>query len=690
MSTCAPALHSGDTRAPYADGAAGHEQSLQLIARKIREGRVSRAVLGWAGNALHGAGLDGRGMGPIIRKQTQAILDAYRNQTVYTPDPIGSELIQSAEATLCLAKDLCVRRADCFPEGNLLLRDDYELIPIEEIRIGDNIWGFDKWTRVDGKVFKGPLSVDAVQMNNGSTMYLTPDHKVYVGKCAHNRGPECSTCNLGKHRDHFERVTISDLQESDALLQPSRIDLGVGTPDPDRAYVEGLAIADGWTSFGGRPSLSAFFIAGKDGHRKESQKLEVKAICERLGVATRMHRRYIAIKDSEWALRVHRFGSRARFKRVETLNLGEAAAAATIRGLMADSTANTHGTGRTYSTTSHHLMVQVRVLHRMFGVSTGVKMLTPEQHGGAGKHPMWRLQIRSKGSRAEKMLGVLDIERKVARLSCWDITTSDHYVYLPEHDVTVSNCDDGVVAVGSALLGIGIPTMVVKEDYPSQNGKTPQSHVLLYSRDESGDWFSIDPSTRSAVGVVNAPRNTTRTWVNPMEDAPVEIVGIGRHFSETIEIVGIGAPPTIPGTWTNIADNSVKAGLRYAVGVVVNPNWTLDDVTKFFNNDWLIEQLGQRTEFPTINAWIMIGLSRKTQTLNDTPDAHYSAVLQEAAPPVEPAPATNPLATKLPPVPAPSVGIGDVLMWSVGIAAVGGLGYGAYEWNKKHKKRLRR
>ena len=35
-----------------------------------------------------------------------------------------------------------------------------------------------------------------------------------------------------------------------------------------------------------------------------------------------------------------------------------------------------------------------------------------------------------------------EIEHDVAERPCYDIQTSDHYVYLPEHDVTVSNCED--------------------------------------------------------------------------------------------------------------------------------------------------------------------------------------------------------------------------------------------------------
>lgn len=37
---------------------------------------------------------------------------------------------------------------------------------------------------------------------------------------------------------------------------------------------------------------------------------------------------------------------------------------------------------------------------------------------------------------------VSNITRNVQTAECWDLTTDDHKVYLPEADVTVSNCDD--------------------------------------------------------------------------------------------------------------------------------------------------------------------------------------------------------------------------------------------------------
>jgi len=333
---------------------------------------------------------------------------------------------------------------DCFPAGTLLLRDDYELVPIEAVRVGDRIWGRDAWTTVEASVYKGLLSVDAVEMNNGAVVQLTGDHHVFVARCdqhtnrdlEHGRG--CS-CRLSERR--VERVRLRELREYDVLVTPERVAFGGrGDVDPDRAYVEGLYVADGWLD-----KNSEFSISGQDGYPKEAQKREVQAICERLGVPTRWYRKSIAVKDGDWTLRTHGMGRLARNKRVLSLDLGEAAAAATLRGIMADSNLGSGGNangGWTFSTSSRVLATQARVLLKMLGRSAHSRCYAVEEHQGLGQHPVWRVGVRDPRGKSEKLLRVREVERDVAELPCYDIQTSDHYVYLPEHDVTVSNCED--------------------------------------------------------------------------------------------------------------------------------------------------------------------------------------------------------------------------------------------------------
>lgn len=500
-------------------GAASLRRSVQEVVNQTLAGvnnvENARLARGWLGQVLIAAGRP-----RTVRQQTQVLKDALRNQTMYLADPVHMEWVQTATRTLCLKPGQCNPVGDCIPEGTLLLRDDYELVPIEKIKPGERIWGRDRWTTVQATKFKGKLQVDAIEMNNGSTVYLTGDHKVFVGRCRHGKGSECPTCIPAHRQESFDRIKVSDLGEQEVLLQPERIAFGEGTPDPDRLYMEGLALADGWV----RDNCKCFYVAGRDGMRKEAQKHEVKAICDKLGIETRWHKRYIVVYDEVWAMRLAQLGERARFKHLETINLSEASAEAALRGLMADSTPNSNGQGgRTYSTTSPVMMLQVRLLHRMFGRSTSYKMLTPEQHGGAGKHPLWRVGVRQPSEgRASKTLMVRSIERAVKKVPCWDIETEDHYVYLAEHDVTVSNCDDLSTALATVTILAGIPTQFVEQHFDG----AAQDHILIAVQDESGTWLKVDPSTDWPVG--RSATATKETWIDPLQDVAPQLVGLGR------------------------------------------------------------------------------------------------------------------------------------------------------------------
>jgi hypothetical protein len=439
-------------RREHPPGAKGAKVSLEACAERVRADYMDELVVAFARRTLAEAGAP-----RDVRRKSQVLLDVLRKRAPYVLDPTNGEYIASARLILCLdstQKDLCHAGGDCFPQGTLLLRDDFELVPIEEIRVGDRIWGNEKWTRVEGKKFKGPLKVDAIEMNNGSTVCLTGDHKVYVAKCAHGER-SCLQCHGAEKLLSYERIDVHSLAEGDTLLRPDRISFGSLRPDPDRLYVEALALADGWANDPGTGRIRDFRIAGRDV-----------------------------------------LGERARFKHLETINLDEAAAAAALRGIMADSTQNTRSSSRTYSTTSRTLMIQCRVLYRMFGISTGVSFFTPERHGGAGKHPMWRLGTRARSedsSRAEWSLKVRSIHRSTRMAPCWDIQTEDHYVYLPEHDVTVSNCDELASTFCSLAMATGIDAVLVAQSF--SNSRVP-THVLAAVFDPSTEtWLKVDPSS---------------------------------------------------------------------------------------------------------------------------------------------------------------------------------------------------
>jgi hypothetical protein len=137
--------------------------------------------------------------------------------------------------------------------------------------------------------------------------------------------------------------------------------------------------------------------------------------------------------------------------------------------------------------------------------------------------------------RQEGPLRVVSIDRAVRRVPCWDISTSDHYVYLPEHDVTVSNCDDMCILLGSMLLSVGIPVNVVKQRW----GLTDQEHVLIEAQDDSGRWIPLDPST-------NVPSGSKTYSSDEFRLDPSNPSMIGLTGSPEAQFVSIGATPGFP------------------------------------------------------------------------------------------------------------------------------------------------
>ena len=357
----------------------------------------------------------------------------YRAGVRYQEEPQNWEL----EHFDCIPVVYGRKWGDCFPRGTLLLTDSFDLVPIELIEPGVRVWGYDKWVTVEAWAEKGTKTLDAVHLNNGSTMLLTPNHDVAVWDCPKHpstwiwdtsRSDPCR-CELSG----IVKRKVSDITPSMVLAQPERLPFGHGDEDPDLSYLKGLYLSDGWGED------YRFAISGKDGHPKEAQKLAVQSICKKLGVDTRWHGRYIAVNDRPLAQLMGAMGHRAYDKHALTLNLREAQAQALLKGIMADSGSNTSG-GRTFTTTSRVLATQARVLLRMFGHDTSYRYV-PE-HGGLGTHPVHRLGIREPQAKGGKLLRVKEISRSISEAPCYDIQTEDNRVYLPEHDVTVHQCDD--------------------------------------------------------------------------------------------------------------------------------------------------------------------------------------------------------------------------------------------------------
>jgi len=264
------------------------------------------------------------------------------------------------------------------------------------------------------------------------------------------------------------------------------------------------------------------------------------------------------------------------------------------------------------------------------------------------------------------------------------------------------DCDDMVVLLCCLLLAVGVTCQIVKEDYGKDaRGNDIQSHVLVGVQDEKGEWFYADPSTLGALETFRDCKN--REWIDPMDGAQVEIVGIGRPYVMEPARAGLGATGSvqIPGQWTPTQDNAVTAGLRYAWGVIAPPTlgWTAATVAAFYAGPSPAANLGlgvigaPSTTGPTFlveqvipgstnSSWVLIGIARSTGTVPATETAvnvSVAAVLAEV-PPITQTPITPTGPTTLaPPAPYNAIGLSTVLLWGLGAAAAGGIAWQLYK-----------
>lgn len=419
-------------------------------------------------------------------------------ETVSDPERLVTEIAQYGQAT-----------CDCFPEGTLVLKKRNEVVPIESLSVGDVIWGKNDWSMVEGVLYKGLLAVDALHLNNGSPVLLTPDHHVYRMECRHQGGERSKPCSCPLEERNEVRVRVSEVEKGDVLSMPQRIPFGEEEVDPDRAVVEGLYLSDGWCHQGNH----SFSISGQDGAPKEQQKRIVESACKRLGIDTTWYRKSINVRSSPWARELHHLGTHAPEKRMVHLNLGEASAAQYLRGIMADSGANTNGAGRTFTTTSRLLAIQTRLLHKMFGATCYRSYI--EDHGGLGRNPIYRLNVRGKRAdgKQEKLLRVKRIDRQVAELPVWDVQTSDHRVYLAEYDVTVSQCDDIATLMATMLRQCGREPEFVTVGFGKPN---KYSHVFVRVKEpRTGKWIVCDPVAGTKEASMLAKVTTWKAWRIP-------------------------------------------------------------------------------------------------------------------------------------------------------------------------------
>jgi len=203
-------------RRPYTIGAPGVRMTLERMGQMIREGAISPAMRQFAEGVVRAAGV---GVNDALtdKRAAQIMLDYVRAHVRYRPDPSMVEYVQSGAVSLCVpGASMCIPVGDCFPEGTLVLRTENlgakgnfsRQVPIERLKVDDEIWGLNSWTKVEAIVSKGVLEVDEIDLleTTGklvSTIRLTSGHYVYV------------------HRDNGEeRIRVWELVMGDLMSRP--------------------------------------------------------------------------------------------------------------------------------------------------------------------------------------------------------------------------------------------------------------------------------------------------------------------------------------------------------------------------------------------------------------------------------------------------------------------------------------
>ncbi len=439
-------------------GDAGTKKTVEAMKRVIASGMIDPRVREQAINIIRSCKVKD------VACEAKQIFFFVRDTIRWTRDVWNKETVQSVPRTLKWGA------GDCLPSGTLLLRSDYKFVPIADIQVGEWILGHDGWTPVLAKIHKGKKAVLSFELTNKCLLRATPNHRVFI-------------------MDEATPVEVraGELKDGDILRTPDRVPVGQKELDPDIAYVEGLYVADGWSD------NYRFCISGKDGHPKRAQKEAVATICARRGVKTRWHPRYIAVNDSEWTTALAGCGTHTVEKRC---NLGYdlESSSRLLEGLQADSGVTRTGT-RVFSTISHELALQIRLLLRMVrGSSCSIRLV--EKHGGLGKHPIYRVTERCASKTAPRRLFVKSCLPEVQE-DTYDVTTGSGTIYLPESDTVVHNCDDKTSVLIALLYSVGIGPCRIKVIAADDTRKHDFSHVYAQLM-VNGSWMNMDPSPPGA------------------------------------------------------------------------------------------------------------------------------------------------------------------------------------------------
>lgn len=140
-------------------------------------------------------------------------------------------------------------------------------------------------------------------------------------------------------------------------------------------------------------------------------------------------------------------------------------------------------------------------------LEAGMTMLRParEEWGKPERVRLIDPQWAPFDGRNELPNGVLAVERDVGHVACVDIETDDHYVYLPEPDVYVSQCDNLAAWRAAELRQAGIPARA-KMTVSGSSGKGTTYHAIVLWPPVPGTPYETDEDPSLLLGMSQPAR----------------------------------------------------------------------------------------------------------------------------------------------------------------------------------------
>jgi len=206
-----------------------------------------------------------------------------------------------------------------------------------------------------------------------------------------------------------------------------------------------------------------------------------------------------------------------------------------IEGLAADAGRAETGNSESslvYSTTSRQLALQLRILHRMLGISVSIRRV--DDHGGLGENPIYRVipRVKTREGYAERRDKKFARVRSIAAAGvelCGDITTDSGRFWLPESDVLVHNCDNLVAWRTSELIAAGAPAEPVVKYQMIPRDVVIKLGILPAHMVPAEGVLMVHCAVRTA-----RPTKFSQWTEDGWIEDPSKLLGMGANFSNRV------------------------------------------------------------------------------------------------------------------------------------------------------------